>query len=274
MRSNTLAALREVLAGPRLQRAASVVGGLGRAKRQSNREIIEAVDDACRQMNGWGLGAFEVQRWVGKLPKGATRYYVDQECVLTGTLRRRAAVKQLDGRRYYEVELMHRDGVHYRPTVHFHHDMCGGSWYSSVCAVHTTMRGTVFLDRFHRILCDVDEAINDAGLMITRLEMAAANAMRRKPWAKEGNHRILVACAQELFSISNPDSEVFDLHYEEICDDLDIPQYQWGLAETRQHVFEQSKEKMIGATIDDEEKPVAGGPLKKAIGQRRKPVEW
>ena len=84
---------------------------------------------------------------------------------------------------------------------------------------------------------------------------------------------ILVSCARDLFSICGPDSEVFDIHYEEICDDLDIPQRQQGLAETRQYVFEQSKGKMIGATVDEEEKMVAGGPLKKAMGQG-KHVEW
>ena len=42
-------------------------------RRDSNLEIMDAVDDACRGVNGWGLAGFEIKRFVGALPAGAKR---------------------------------------------------------------------------------------------------------------------------------------------------------------------------------------------------------
>lgn len=147
-----------------------------------------------------------------------------------------------------------RDGRHYRPSAHFHQDMCGASWYSFMCLTHSGLRGSVGWDRFHRLLCDTGEATRLAGSMIVRLEFAAANSMRRKPWGKEGNHRILLAAAEDLFKAHSWDSELFFLFYEEICDNIGEGLLFRGTSDHLKHVWQIAKTRLTEATASSESK--------------------
>ena len=222
--------------------------------RQSNKEIQDAVDEASLAMNGWGLGAFEAERIVGALPRGAKRYYVKQECPLVGGTRHRAAIALASGQRYFEVPMAIEQGEHRRPTCHFHNDMCSASWYMGVALVHTTARGIANNDRFHRIMCDKDAALNASGCTVTRLEFATANSMRRKPFGKEGNHQILLNAAADLFSTFSWDSEIFALHYTEICDCLGEGHTERGTPHHMQKIWQISRERLKGACAGSEAK--------------------
>ena len=222
--------------------------------RQTNHEILEAFDVNCVMMNGWGANAFQPPRKVGALPPKASRYYADQMCPLTNVNRMRACIEEEGGTRYFEVPFAVKDGQHYRPTCHFANDMCGGSWYAEMFAVHNCLRGTVQWDYFHRLMCDRDDATQEAGLMAVRLEVAAANALRRKPWGKEGNHRILIAAADDLFESLDSNSELFALHYNSICDALGEHGPDLGSPEHMEKIWLVSKARLKHARLGEEAK--------------------
>ena len=58
-------------------------------ERKVNLEYLTAVDSALRRSNNFGLSAFLPARTVGGLPLGAKRYFVLQECNISGKARHR-----------------------------------------------------------------------------------------------------------------------------------------------------------------------------------------
>ena len=78
--------------------------------RQANKEVFCALDTAMQDMDGFGLEYFEFLRKPGALPPGATRYFIRQECELTGANRDRACIEEKDGASYFEVPMTIRDG--------------------------------------------------------------------------------------------------------------------------------------------------------------------
>ena len=253
---STLEAEKKIGAGDPKAKATRGQGALAtlvpEEHRESNQEIMDAVDSALRGSNGWGLNVFEAKRLVGALPPGAKRYLAKGHCPLVGGERMRASIQLADGSRFFEVPLTMKAGHHYRPTAHFHNDMCAGSWYMGMCFTHTTGRGTSCWDRFHRIMCDKDEGTQKAGLMVVRLEFAAANSVRRKPWGKEGNHRILLNASGDFFILFTWESEIYVLFYDDICDDLGEPQFGRGTPEHLQKIFDICKRMLLGAGAGEE----------------------
>ena len=195
-----------------------------------------------------------MMRPVGALPRGSTRYFVDQVDPLSGTTRRRSCIELSDGSSFYEVPFSTQDEEVYRPSIHFHQDMCGGSWYGPMAAVHGYLRGTLGHDRCHRHQNGKDDACRTAGLMVSTLEFAMANAVRRKPFGKEGNHRILHGVAKEMFAVHSATSELFAPFYDSICDDLDEPTAIRGTDEHQAVVWEKVKDLLSKQGVGSETK--------------------
>ena len=83
------------------------------------------------------------------------------------------------------------------------------------------LRGTISWDIFHRLSCDAQDACNESGLTIIKLEMASVLGLRRGPWGKEGNHEALVGAAREMFQrLGAEQNPLLEFFYEQICEDL------------------------------------------------------
>jgi len=185
---------------------------------------------------------------------GAVRYFSLQQCPLEGTERRRACVKLPSGKRYFEVPLEVKNGRHFRPACHLFADMCAASWYGGMAFVHTVGRGTVNKDRFHRHSCDKEDATKEAALMIVRLEMANANSVRRKPFGKEGNHRLLDAATSDFFEVNDEHSDVATLYFDELCDAFGISRLERGAADVPLRVWMRAKAILTSAEAGSEAK--------------------
>ena len=139
---------------------------------------------------------------------------------MTGEMHKRACRLYQDGAREFEVALTATDGCHIRPTVHFHQDMCQGSFLASMCLTTTTHRGTTNSDRFHRRMNDKFEAVAASGLPVIKLEVASCSSLRRKPFNRDGNHRILLQMADDMYERLNHLSELWAIFYPRVCEDL------------------------------------------------------
>ena len=218
--------------------------------RQSNRLIVEALDASFLESFLWGLNVFDVPHpW--PLPKNATRYTVRQLDPLIDRMRNRAAVELEDGTRRPEVPFKTLNGKHDRPTLHLHNDMCGGSWYAGMC-IACDKRATTGWDRMHRLICDKDDATAEAGLTIVRLEAISAAQVRRKPWGKNGNHRIMKDHAQEFYSIYEWDCDLHQLWYPDIAEGLGMLDDSFGTDEHMKLVWEVGRKKILARTIQTE----------------------
>ena len=189
--------------------------------RKSNREVLETVDWAMTSSFGWGLAQFLPPRPVGRLPRGARRYFVSEpDATRPGERRRRACIQ--DGEtRWKEVPQKLVGQMLVRPVLHVCQDMGKVSWHSSVYYVFALQaRATVRWDRMHRHVCDRDDALSSCGLLVTKLEQMHVLGVRRKPWGKEGNHRLLLEATHQMFRECDEHSTLFQWFYADATDDV------------------------------------------------------
>ena len=91
-------------------------------------------------------------------------------------------------------------------------------------------------------------------MMVTRLEIAAACSLRRKPYGKEGNHRVLLSATVEMFQMLTWDSELHALHYEDICEGLGESRLDRGTAAHMQKVWGIARERLLHCSSGTESK--------------------
>ena len=119
---------------------------------------------------------------------------------------------------------------------------------------HTDYRGTTNWDRSHRHANDKGLAAASAGLTVIRLEVASCNALRRKPWGKDGNQNIMKLLTHEFFETYDWDSEMFALWYPWLCQDFDELGIDLFTDEHIQKVHRLAKKKLLSAGIMSEAK--------------------
>ena len=116
-------------------------------------------------------------------------------------------------------------------------------------------RATLHWDRMHRIICDRDDALGTAGLLVAKLEQMHVISVRRKPWGKEGNHRLLQEATQQMFKELDEHSTLFQWFYNQISEEL-LPgtEAHIGEAEHMREAYCAAKKWLREATVGEEAK--------------------
>lgn len=123
----TLAKFRQVLVDETVASAFAAGKDTGPKEpaRQSNRQVVEALDASLLTVNGWGVSVFETLP-VQHLPADSKRVFVKTVCPNSGIIRRRFMIETKDGHQKVEVDIdLDKDSRLQRPTIHLTADSCG-----------------------------------------------------------------------------------------------------------------------------------------------------
>ena len=131
--------------------------------RLPNREFLDSIDNAMRQLVEFGYSAFMSARPTRGLSVGETRKIIETRRPMKDLPFKRVIVlpKGQDAGRY-EVGIQILNGVRVRETVHASADL-GSVGYPHCLFVfgELPVRGTFAYDRWHVFLCEWDGAIAD-----------------------------------------------------------------------------------------------------------------
>ena len=190
--------------------------------RMANVEWVCCFDNALRKGTGLGLTHFKSAHRILPLGVGQRHYYVasggaDPENPEQPP--RRCCVEAEDGRRWYAAPVMLKGTQRYQPTLHMCTDLGPIGFPAANWLVHKVgLRSTLTFDMLHRRMCDLDDAVNSAGLRILKLELKTVLKIRQGPFLPGGaNHSILRSSAEEMFSLTDwQNNLVYELLYDSI----------------------------------------------------------
>ena len=154
------------------------------------------------------------------------RRYIAEVYLPTGQRVKRACVEDAEGRRAIEAPVHWEDGRRVSPTLHMWSDL-GPVGYpgASFLTRGLGLRSTLGFDILHRVACDWEDSIAEAGLRVLRLEAKVVMKLRQGPFASAGHHGQLRAAALRMFAQTSWDSNLwYDILYEPISREFELLQ--------------------------------------------------
>ena len=147
------------------------------------------------------------------------------------------------GKEWFEIPRLVRDGVVVFNILHGVSDL--GSlgdpamnWYFRGLGAD----GTSIWDRPHRIMCDFSGGLTEAGLTVGRFEWQQVMTLRKGPWGKGGNHRVLQGVAKDYFKTCDHTNAIFEFLYDDFCAVFDLlGDHDYGTDDHMRAVFSRVK---------------------------------
>ena len=173
------------------------------ALRHPNKTFLRAVDHQLRVGCGINLALFIQRSPPRPLGPHERRHIVMVEDPLSGeTIPRSLIRNSKTEKQWFELARHVIDGEVQDNILHTVAD-CGSigdpgfNWFFRKCAA----KGSQLWDRPHRVVNDWLAALTEAGLHLGRYEWGAVLSLRKGPWGKQANHRILQCVAKSFFLV-------------------------------------------------------------------------
>ena len=223
-------------------------------QRLANVEFVNSLNMALLGGTGKGLSYFAVARLPKPLGLSETRYFMDfQWPEEQGGVRQRAAIlNSLTKDRRWEVPVEVVAGRWHQPVLHLCIDQCSTGWYAGTWLAHgdSLVRSTCTWDRLHTLQNCSGEAVAKAGCALLVYEWQQALSATRGPWGSCSHLQQVAGAADELFTAVDPEHELFDIFYKDICHDFgEEKSADYGLAAHRQKIWTRCRSLFNGIKV-------------------------
>jgi len=203
--------------------------------RVPNQHMLQAWDHALRAGCGLSLSHFMPARRATALGLGERRFHVP---VGSGpqtvpfaegdpTLRRCCVEHVATKRGRFELPRVPQAGAAalHRPSLHVAIDQGSIGWPGWLYTfTGLGVRGTLWMDPWHRITNNLDQAVKASNLYLVQLETSIVWDVGSGPWDKAAFHGNMSGAAKKFLQVAKPSDELLSLLFHGLCvDELDFP---------------------------------------------------
>lgn len=203
--------------------------------RVPNQYMMQAWDHGLKGGCGISLARFMPDRRISALSKDQVRFFVSADgCPNPApfapdepVVRRSCVLDKSTSDSWLElprVVVAGAEGIH-RPSVHVCIDQGSIGWPGWVyCFCELGVRGTLWMDPWHRIANNLDLAVKNSSLFLIQLETSILFNVGSGPWDRAAFHGAIVGAAAQYLKVATPSDDLLNMFFYGLCaDELDFP---------------------------------------------------